>query len=121
MKLFAGLILAACAFAQSDPWKPFEFLLGTWVGEGSGEPGQGNGGFSFAFDLQKKILVRRSFAEYPASRHDDLMVVSIDESSHRPRAIYFDSEGHTIRYAVTPGASRLVFESDPEEPGAHYR
>jgi hypothetical protein len=41
--------------------------------------------------LQKKILVRRSFAEYTASRHDDLMV----------------------------GASRLVFESDPEEPGAH--
>lgn len=123
-----GLLLAACALAQKpDPWKPFEFLMGTWVGDGGGGPGEGGGEFSLAFDLQKKVLVRKNYAEYPAqngrpaSRHDDLMVVYLDETTGRPRAIYFDSEGHTIRYAVESQGDALVFESEPGESGPNYR
>jgi len=131
MKIVFGLMLTLCfgvrAFAQ-DPWRPFEFLIGDWVGEGGGGPGQGGGGFSLYFDLNKTVLVRKNFAEYPAqndkpaSRHDDLTVIYLDESSKKPRAIYFDSEGHTIRYAVTVIANALVFESEAGEPLLpHYR
>jgi hypothetical protein len=130
MKIVFGIMFALCvavsAFAQ-DPWKPFEFLIGDWVGEGGGGPGQGEGGFSLQFDLNKTVLVRKNFSEYPAqngkpaSRHDDLMIIYLDESSRKPRAIYFDSEGHTIRYAVTVRANALVFESEAGEPLPHYR
>jgi hypothetical protein len=126
MKLLLSVLLATALSAQSsDPWKPFEFLMGDWVGEGGGGPGQGSGGFSFSFDLNRNVLVRKNFSEYPAqngqpaSRHEDLMIVYLENK--KPRAIYFDTEGHTIRYAVTSSANSLVFESEPGEPGPHYR
>lgn len=129
MRLTLGIALALMmpAWAQEDPWKPLQFLVGEWVGEGGGGPGRGGGGFSFAFDLQHKVLVRKNYAEYraqsgrPAFRHDDLMIVYLDEQSKRLRAIYFDSEGHTIRYAVAASGDAVVFESEPAEPGTHYR
>jgi len=130
MRVLLGiaLLIAAPGWAQTnDPWKPLEFLVGEWTGEGGGGPGQGGGGFSFQFDLNKTVMVRKNYAEHPAQngreafRHDDLMVVYLDESSKKPRAIYFDSEGHTIRYAITTSGSAVVFESEAGEPGAHYR
>lgn len=127
MKVFAMALLMAAACRADDPWKPLEFLVGEWNGEGGGGPGQGGGGFSFAFDLNKQVLVRKNYAEYPAQngrgafRHDDLMIVYVDEATKKPKAIYFDTEGHTIRYAVAQAGSGVVFESEPGEPGAHYR
>src|SRR5512133_802927 len=59
----------------------FEFLLGSWEGEGSGEPGQGTGGFVFEASLDGNLITRRSHAEYPASKdrppvkHEDFMTV----------------------------------------------
>jgi hypothetical protein len=39
-----------------------------------------------------------------------------------PRAIYFDSEGHVIRYNVTfPSSKIVVFESDGTQPGPLFR
>jgi hypothetical protein len=128
MKSFLfSILLTGSALAQGDPWKPFEFLIGTWVGEGGGGPGQGAGEFSLAFDLNKQVLVRKNFAEYPAQsgrpafRHDDLVIIYMDETAKRPRAIYFDTEGHTIRYAIRAQDGSLIFESEPGEPVPHYR
>jgi hypothetical protein len=112
--------IPACA----EDWGPLEFLVGKWTGAGGGGPGQGGGAFSFTPDLQNTVLVRKSFAEYPpangkpAFRHDDLMIVYRDQASHEFRAIYFDSEAHTIEYSVKallekPGAGGVVFESAP--------
>jgi hypothetical protein len=98
---------AACGFPDDDPWKLYGFLIGEWKGEGGGEPGKGSGVFSFDWDLQKKVLVRRNRAAYPAtqgrpaSSHEDLMVIYQGESDGPTRAIYFDSEGHVINYAAT--------------------
>lgn len=121
------LIATVCWAQKDDPWKPFQALIGDWVGEGGGAPGQGSGGFSYRYDLQKKLIVRKNYAEYPArngspaSRHDDLMLIYLDDASKRPRAIYFDSEGHTIRYTIAVSGDSLIFESEPGEPGVHYR
>ena len=97
-------------------WDKWRALLGTWEAEGKGAPGSGAGRFSFALDLQDKIIVRKSHTEYPASEghgpfsHDDLMIVYRDESD-QTRADYFDNEGHVIRYRAevskTAGRSLL--------------
>lgn len=123
-----ALLLPASSWAQKDdPWKPFHTLLGDWVGEGGGGPGQGGAGFSTQFDLQRNVIVRKNYGEYPgqngrpATRHDDLMIVYLDDAAKFPPAIYFDSEGHTIRYAIRASGESLIFESEPGEPGAHYR
>jgi hypothetical protein len=124
----AIVTLSVGALAQpSDGWQPFQFLLGTWVGEGGGGPGEGAGEFSIAFDLNRQILVRKNFSEYPAQngrpayRHDDLLITYIDSATKAPRAIYFDSEGHTIRYAIAVRDRSLVYESEPGEAFPHYR
>ena len=101
-------------------------LLGKWSAEGGGQPGQASaGGFSFDFDLQGKVLVRRNYSEYPAtggkpaSRHDDLMVI-YQEPDQRTRAVYFDNEGHIIYYSVFLSEDKrtitLLSDSVPTAP-----
>ena len=119
-------ISAAC-FAATPDWGPVQFLLGNWTGEGAGQPGAGTGAFSFTPDLDGKVLIRRSFAEYPAaggkpsSRHDDLMVVYHGETGGELRAIYFDSEDHVIRYSGSTSAGGVVFVSEGKSDEVRYR
>jgi hypothetical protein len=106
--------------------KPFAFLLGDWtaVPSAAGE----TGGFSFTSDVQGHVIRRTNYADYPgaqgrpASRHDDLLVMAVDNDV--VRADYYDSEGHIIRYVVTsPGAGQALFESEarPNEPRYRLR
>jgi hypothetical protein len=112
--------------AQSASDKRLEFLLGKWVGA-AGEKdtplGAGQGAFSFEAQLNQKIIVRRNHAEYNSgAQHDDLMVIYFDAPASSPRAMYFDTEGHVIRYNLTfPSANAVVFESDGAQPGPGYR
>ncbi len=135
MFLFAPwALLAVASFAQGarqdDAWARWKFLIGDWVGVGSGDPGRGEGGFSFALDLEGKILVRKSFAEYPPKpgetkgiRHEDLMIVYASEETPGYRAVYFDNEGHVIHYLVSFPAKQpsVVFESEQKPGGPRYR
>ena len=111
---------------RADDWGPLQFLVGHWVGDGSGEPGKASGEFSFTPDLQGKILVRKSFAAYPpqngkpAYRHDDLMIVYRDDS-HELRANFFDSEGHVIRYGISATGGGAVFLSDGPASQPRFR
>jgi hypothetical protein len=116
--------------AKVDPrWTPLEFLIGNWVGEGGGGPGQGSGGFSFLPDQNGAVLIRRNFANYPATKdkpaisHTDLMIVYRDSGATQPRAIYFDDEEHTIHYAVEPSSdgNSVQFVSDAVPSQPRYR
>lgn len=106
------------------PWKRIDFLMGNWIGV-AGEKdtplGAGQGGFSFQPDLNRKVVIRRNQSTYDSgATHQDLMVIYLDGDA--PRAIYFDSEGHTIRYALSfPKAETAVFESESGQPGPRYR
>ena len=111
--------------SPQDPWSSLSFLMGEWVGEGSGKPGQGSGAFSFTTDLQGKVLIRRNYAEYaptkdrPGFRHDDLMIVYRDDTGSQLHAIYFDSENHTISYrikAVDSNTVEFLSEANPATP-----
>jgi len=111
------------AQAKDDPWDPFRFLIGDWVGEG--KEGQGSGYFSLIPDLQRKVLVRKNHAQLPAANgrpaavHEDLMVIYKSEDGKSHKAIYFDSEDHVINYTATfsPDKQTLTFISAPA-PGA---
>jgi hypothetical protein len=115
--------------AGADPWKDYRFLLGSWSGAGKGAPGQGEGQFSFALDLQGKVMVRKHRAEIraargrPASVHEDLLVIYREDAGKPPRAIYFDSEGHVVHYALSfsPDKQRLIFVSDAPAGGPRFR
>jgi len=123
--LFSALPLW-CQSTTDTSWKKLEFLLGKWTGV-AGEKdtplGAGQGGFSFEPELNQKIVVRRNHAGYNSgARHDDLIVIYLDAPNDAPRAIYFDSEGHVIRYNLTfPSANKAVFESDGTQPGPRFR
>jgi len=124
-KLVLGLWLCGLlpVWGQTADWKKLDFLIGKWVGV-AGEKdtplGAGQGAFSFDFELNNKIIVRHNRAEYDSgARHDDLMVIYLEGT---PRAIYFDSEGHVIRYKISfSGDESVVFESDGTQPGPKYR
>jgi hypothetical protein len=132
MRFLLLLALFGCFTARPadrpGSWGPVESLIGDWTGEGGGGPGQGSGSFSFKPDLQGKILVRKNRAEYPATKeraafvHDDLMVVFRDSPEAALHAIYFDSEGHTIRYEVQAASDGgVVFVSGAEPAAPRYR
>ncbi len=140
MRTFTTAIIAATLFnvgstrlsaQQAAPpadWSAWKFLIGEWVGEGTGSPGEGTGGFSFSPDLGKRILIRKNFAEYPATkdrpafRHDDLMIV-YQEQGKPTRAEYFDNEGHVIHYTVSFSAdsTAVVFVTEPSLSEPRYR
>jgi hypothetical protein len=117
------MFVAALDAQQNDAWKKLDFLLGDWVGvagEKDGQLGAGQGDYSFRPELKEKIIVRRNHAGYDSGvQHDDLMIIYLDGA---PRAIYFDTEGHVIRYALSfPAPERAVFESESAQPGPRYR
>ncbi len=103
---------------QSSGWDKWNWLIGNWQGEGSGQPGEGGGFFSFDFRLDNKILERKSHSEYPATDkkpliiHDDLMIVYQDYSGNPSKAIYFDNEGHIINYTISYSDKSIVLTSD---------
>jgi hypothetical protein len=133
MRFILPLALVMCLRAAPDPpvqaddWQTLQYLAGDWSGEGSGEPGHGSGSFSFKPDLQGRILVRKNRAEYPATKdraasvHDDLMIVY--KESPGLHAMYFDNEGHVIRYDVecSKDGAQFVFLSARLSPLPRYR
>jgi len=116
----------AAGDTTDSTWKKLDFLMGKWTGSAGATDtpqGAGHGGFSFEAELNGKIVVRRNLADYGAGvHHEDLMVIYMDGSPATPRAIYFDTEGHVIRYNLTfPAPGRVAFESDGTQPGPRYR
>ena len=110
--------LMTCFSQENSNWDKWNWLIGEWVGEGSGQIGQGSGAFSWKSDLDNKILIRKNHSEYPATEnrpqiiHDDLMIVYLDIAGSRSKAIYFDNEGHIINYAVTYSEKIIVLTSE---------
>jgi hypothetical protein len=131
----AAVFLAAQGTAPQapkpqDPWAKLAFLVGDWVGVGTGAPGEAAGGCTFAFALDKSVLVRTNWAKFPPKpgektglSHEDLLYIYPDGAAGALRAIYFDNEKHVISYIVSfpAKADAVAFESDPAQKGPRYR
>jgi hypothetical protein len=130
--LFALFSSSGQSFAQQSKepanWDPFRFLLGDWIGEGTGTPGEGTGIFSFSFDLEGKILVRKNRSDYPATKdkpaysHTDLMII-YREGDDSLKAVYFDNEGHVIHYSasLSKDQNTLTFLGDSSPSSPRFR
>jgi hypothetical protein len=128
MALALGISVAAASLAAAaGKLGALNFLLGEWGASGSGSPGEASGGAAFAPSLQGRVILRSSYADYPAtatapaSRHEDLMVI-YSPAEGTFRADYYDNEGHIIRYAVSvPEPGRAVFLSDAVSGAPRFR
>jgi hypothetical protein len=128
--LIASLLVASTAGAGPLPsWPGWERILGDWTGGDSrGVPGSASvSGFSFHYDLENHVIVRKDWAAYPATQdrpafyHEGLMIITPGTSSAPPRASYFDNEGHAIEYDCTVSDTAIVFVSAPSEKEPRFR
>jgi hypothetical protein len=125
--LSLGLAVAAAGAVAPPELKALDFLVGEWEATGGGAPGQGAGRAVFARTLMDRTITRTSYAEFPDSsgrsvnRHEDFMVIHVADGADI-RADYYDSEGNTIRYAVTvPAPDEAVFVSDIIDGAPRFR
>ncbi len=123
--LCLSVVLAAdpaVAAKPADPLAGLAFLDGNWVAEPDGQGG--SGAFSFARELDGRVVVRRNHAvvpargERPGGVHDDLLVLWAENGA--VKADYWDNEGHVIRYEVAASPGRAVFTSTAG-PGPRFR
>jgi hypothetical protein len=127
---FFAAVLFFQQAAVTDPWQAVRFLEGTWSAETStGSAGAiATGTYTFKRDLNGHVLVRvteASGCKGPADfdcDHTDLLTVYQEAKGEPLQAIYFDNEGHVIRYRVSSaGEKNVVFLSDPTTKGPQYQ
>jgi hypothetical protein len=107
----------------------WHFILGDWVGDATGKPGEGVGSFSFNQDLDGNILVKKGRTVFPPANgkpgivHDDILVVYLDNAGALSKAIYFDNENHVINYAVSYNQAdrSLILTSDIQQNLPRFR
>ena len=126
--IFIGLLIFAAEANSQDQWLNWQWLTGEWKGEGGGQPGQGEGAFSFRQGLDGHVMIRKSHAEYPASenrpavQHEDLMVVYPENPKENLfRAVYFDNESHVINYSVLAEKNTITFTSEKSDENPLFR
>jgi hypothetical protein len=116
--------------AKADPWASLRFLLGSWEAKTTGGFAQAkaSAGYAFRLELRDHILARHSrsgacnASDDFDCQHSDLLYLYPAANGSAQQAIYFDNEGHVIRYDVTvPAPNSVVFLSDPTQPGPQYR
>ena len=116
------LLMLPCSInaQQADRWENWKPLIGNWLGEGSGIPGEGTGSFSFTFDLEQNILVRRSNYIYLGDKmytaFDDIMIIYLVDGTPS-KAIFFNHEGYSRIYAISYSDKSITLVSEnPQTP-----
>lgn len=116
--LFLVCFQSSSAQEVSKDWEKWQYLLGEWKGEGSGQPGEGSGMFTLKPKLEGNILERKGKTEIaatatkPASIHEDVMIIYKNKDGNPANAIYFDNEGHVINYNITYADSKIILTSE---------
>src|ERR1700742_1459519 len=122
-------VMAQSAPAK-DPFQSLSFLEGTWEAKTNGTSGVDSlGKYSFELELRNHVLARNSASKESCKgpenfdcNHSDLLYVYPGGTDQALQAIYFDNEGHVIKYQVsTPSPTTAVFLSDGSQPGPQFQ
>jgi len=127
--LFMCIFYFSNAQETPNPYSKWDYLLGEWIVDGKGDPGEAKGWFTLKTDLDKNILVRTNHAEFPAIKdrpattHDDLMIVYAGNDETSAKAIYLDNEKHVINYKVSynEAENAIILTSDANEGAPRFR
>ncbi|HLA69866.1 MAG TPA: heme-binding beta-barrel domain-containing protein [Steroidobacteraceae bacterium] len=120
MALLFTVAAGAADEAPADRWQPVRFMLGSWQGEASGEPGKGTVERSYEFVLGGKFIEEHNTSSYAATApdrtpeiHHHRGFLSYDKARKTLMLRHFHEEGFVNLYALEPSspATRLVFES----------
>ena len=103
-----------------DTWAPLRFLVGSWEGTSSGQPGNGIVRREYRLVLRDRFIEGRSTSTYPPQEknpkgevHEDVAYFSYDRSSKAFKMRQFHVEGFVTGYvASTTGPSEVVFNSE---------
>lgn len=105
---------------STEALRKYDLLFGEWISDG--KPEEGSGSFSFAPDLDSRIIMRKNHVSFPATAskaaftHDDILVIYADQPGKLDRALYIDNEDHVIHYTVTTteDGKNITFQSVPK-------
>lgn len=101
--------------ATAGKWKAFQFLFGTWSGDGLGPGGKGPGTLTVEPDLDGTILRAvnsQSFSgneKQPPFTYRGMIILSSPT-----RALFVDNEGHVLHYIVRATSNKVVFTGERE-------
>ncbi|MGA2351124.1 MAG: hypothetical protein ABSF70_11885 [Terracidiphilus sp.] len=121
---------AGQAPAKPDPWLALRFLMGSWEAKTTGGVAQAqvSAGYAFRLELRDHVLARHSRSSACSSPddfeclHSDILYIYPAGNGQTLQAIYFDNEGHVIRYDVSmPKPESMVLLSDAAQAGPQYR
>jgi hypothetical protein len=114
--VFTGFFNIASS-QQNLKFDRWNWLIGEWKDDHLQQSGYEGTTFSFTFDLDRKIIVRKSTSEIPDITakhnfiHTDLMIIYLDPSGIAYKAIYFDNEGYIINYKISFEGRSVVFKN----------
>jgi hypothetical protein len=106
-----------------DTWAPLRFLVGTWEGTSSGQPGNGTVRREYRLILRDRFIEGRSTSTYPPQEknpkgevHEDIAYISYDRISKAFKLRQFHIEGFVTVYVAAPNVSpEVVFNSESLE------
>ncbi len=123
------LLSSAMTFAQTAKrdsiWLPLKHFVGTWRGEGGGEPGTGKYERSYQFVLGNNFIEIRNKSTYPATEkrptgevHEDIGYFSYDGGMKTFVLRQFHKEGFVNQFildSISPDKKTIVFVTESIE------
>lgn len=110
---------------SEDYWTMLEKLLGEWIGEISGEPGEGSGIAKYEKTLQSKFIFYRIQVEFPPQEknidgeiHEDEGYFSYDKYNEQGSLRVFYVEGYVSTYHLVEfdkEKQKMTFEATEHE------
>jgi len=125
--LFFSLIQPLIAQNTNSGWEKWQYMMGAWEGEGSGQPGSGSGSYTLKPKLGGCILERKGVTEIPAAgghpfvHHEDVMIVYKNREGNPVKAMYFDNENHVIPYDITYSDNKIILVSEASSSMPRFR
>jgi hypothetical protein len=125
--LFFALTQALVAQDLKAGWDKWQYMMGAWEGEGSGQPGSGSGSYTLKPKLGGSILERKGVTDIPAAggrpavHHEDVMIVYKNREGNPVKAIYFDNENHVIPYDIAYADNKIVLVSEASSSMPRFR